>query len=151
MATKQEKSREEKKAQIEKLRDRWSRADGAAKKANLEAGAVKKEDQDKVLVAALKLGWSKATWKDSMTRMDHLDKAVTHREKVVATEDLDRLTEYDRLLMITEDVLPLFDNALVDEIDKSAARVMEEEQETEETEDNVVSIGKGKDQVSASA
>lgn len=111
----------EEREKIDRLRERWRKADAKARAANMEIGADKKASFDVIRASAVKMGIPKSAWNDFMTELDHVDSAVSHREKVVAADDQDRLTAYDRLLLAQDDVLPLFPAEMISEMETSAA------------------------------
>ena len=143
MASRAEKSEQELREAVEKLAERWWKADGAQKKANMEAGAVKKGEHDKIIAQAVRLGIPKGAFRDFITEDGHERDLVGHRDKVIAHDDADRLTHYDRLLRLTEVGLPLFPQEMVDQINASADRQTEEEVETADDK-KVVSIKKSR-------
>lgn len=150
-------SPEEHKAQVGKLRDRWTKAEGEARKANLEAGKVKKEKTLGILTAAAKLGYKPKEFRKFMTTLNHADQAKGVREDVVAADDADFLNAYDKLMVTHGGALPLFETAEIKEMKANAVKPRssddegDEEAETEEADDGkVVSIKQPKE-IAASA
>ena len=112
------------KKKVDGFRSRYTKIVNDAKKANLETGAEKAEKMTALFVQVKKLGIPLGAFKDTMTTMDHHDKAMTKREDVVDAEDEERLNHYDRLLYVMQpEILPLFDAATRGEIKRNADAV----------------------------
>lgn len=129
---------------LERWRERWTKADGEAKKANLEAGKVKKEKQAKIKSEAERAGIPVAAFIKEMTLLDHVDKAKGVREDVIADDDTLKLEAFDRLTVLSKSALPLFDAATVKEMKKNAAKrpPPEDEEDTAEKSEKAGDDGK---------
>lgn len=135
---------------LNKWRGTWVRSDSKAKAANLAAGAEKKKTRDGVLAEVKRAGIPVAAFKAEMTMLDHADKARTHRDKIVQKAERDDASEadqevllaFDRLTVLDESTLPLFEAATKAEIERNAkeAATPEDDEPTPEDDGKVVSM-----------
>jgi len=127
------------KKKLAKWRSSWVSSDAEAKKANLEAGKIKKEARDRVVGEVESAGVSVKAFREKMVELDHLDKAMGKRGTI---EDTVVLQEFDRLTVLDESTLPLFDAATKAEIEKNArASVNDDEDDKPQMEGKIIPIG----------
>lgn len=105
-------------------REKYVNATNEAKRANLETGAAKKESLDAIYTQVENAGGKALlkAFKNAMTTMDHWAKAVGKRDDVVQDEDSDILNAFDRLMVLTPEILPLFTAATQEQMRQNAAK-----------------------------
>ena len=114
---------DELKDRLQNWRDRYVSAANEAKRANLEAGSVKKDAHDSIFTQVENVGGKPRlkAFKAAMTTLDHADKARGKREDVVAGDDADVQHAFDHLMIMFDPQLKLFDEETADRIEVSAA------------------------------
>ncbi len=129
---------DELKDRLQNWRDRYVSAANEAKRANLEAGSIKKEAHDSIFTQVENAGGKPLlkAFKAAMTTLDHADKARGKREDVVDMDDPDTLAGFDKLMLLFDPQLSLFSDEVQDQIAASA--------ENWPPEDNVVDIDREK-------
>jgi hypothetical protein len=142
---------------LERWRNRWSSADNDAKKKNLDVAAEKKGRKSKILEEVERAGIPLDAFKAEMRMLDHADKAKGVRADVVEADDKLVLEAFDRLTVLAETPLPLFDTATKAEIKANAKKRPPEDKDdiddTAEAEDDgkVVAFGTTKEDKTAAA
>lgn len=107
-------------------RDRYVSAVNEAKRANLEAGQVKKEALDAIYGQVEEEGGKPLlkAFKAAMTTLDHADKARGKRDDVADSLDLDEdtsvLDAFDRLMLEFDPQLSLFSESVREAILRNA-------------------------------
>lgn len=135
---------------LEKWRNRWVSAGNDAKKKNLDIAAEQKGRKKKIMEEVERAGIPLDAFKSEMTMLDHADKAKGVRADVVDGDDKLSLEAFDRLTVLSETALPLFDKATISEIKANAKKrppedVEDEPEAKDEDDGKVVAFGKEKE------
>jgi hypothetical protein len=112
------------KTQLQSWRERYVSAVNEAKRANLEAGQVKKEALDSIFGKVEAEGGKPLlkAFKAAMTTLDHADKARGKREDVVDAEEATVLNAFDHLMILFDEQLSLFDDDVKIDMEANAGQ-----------------------------
>lgn len=124
------------KPKLEKWRSRYTSANNDARKRNLDTAAEKKGRIQKIYDEVERAGIPLTAFKNEMKMLDHADKARGVRADVVAEDDRLATEAFDRLTVLAEEALPLFDKATISEIKSNAKKRPPEDDDEEDAEED---------------